>query len=85
MQILDNGPSGFYYEFKCKGCKAKLAADEDDVQVGYFGANYGGDSPSREYYAECPRCGTEHKIPFSKIPLLVRQKADDKENKGDWR
>ena len=81
MQILDEGPSNFHYEFKCKGCKAKLAATEDDVKVGYFGANYGGDTPSREYYVECPRCGTDRILERNRIPRMVQLKADETEKR----
>ena len=84
MKVLDEGPSDFYYEFTCKGCKAKLAAEADDVTTGYFGANYGGDRPTKGYYVTCPRCGTDFKLETDKIPLLVRQRADENASEGDW-
>lgn len=82
MKILDDGPAGFHHEFTCKGCQAKLAAEAADVHVGYFGANYGGDRPAREYYVECPRCGTDHVLDRNQIPAAVRQKVDNEEKDG---
>jgi len=85
VKILDEGPSDFHHKFTCKGCKAKLAAETNDVVVGYFGSNYGGDRPTREYYVECPRCGTDHKLDRNKIPMMVRQKADQKQQDGGFK
>lgn len=80
MKVLDEGPSGFYHEFTCKGCRARLAAEADDVSAKLFDANYGG----KGYYVECPRCSTEHKLDKNKIPLTVRQRADSDNLPGDW-
>lgn len=79
MKIVHERP--FSYEFTCRGCKSQLVAETEDVQVGYFGANYGGDSPEREYCVTCPICGTDHIIERSRTTPNVRANADRKEKK----
>ncbi len=79
MKITREQPFGFGFE--CRGCRSQLVAEIEDVKVGYFGANYGGDRPSREYYVECPVCGTHHIIKYSETTPKVREQADKTERK----
>ena len=74
MKIVDQKP--FSFHFKCRGCKSKLVAEIEDVKVGYFGANYGGDTPSRQYYVSCPVCGTNHILKDHELTPKVRERAD---------
>lgn len=74
MKVVDEKPFGI--EFVCQVCKSKLIAEADDVKVGYFGANYGGDSPERKYYVECAVCGTIRILKISEITPKVRERAD---------
>ena len=79
MKIIEEKP--FLKRYKCRECKSTLEADIDDVQVGYFGANYGGDTPDREYYVECPVCGDERILKDSEVTGKVRRVADAKEKR----
>ena len=79
MKVVDEKPFG--YEFECRGCKSRLVAEMDDVQVGYFGANYGGDTPDREYYVECSVCGTIRILRWNEVTPKVRAAADRKEKR----
>ena len=74
MKIVDEKPSGF--EFECRGCKSRLLAEVEDVKVGYFGANYGGDTPDREYYVTCPVCGTDRVLKYNETTPKMRQHGD---------
>lgn len=80
MKNPDGSAPKFEYKFKCtrKGCKKTFIAEADDVDVAYFGQNWGGDKRAREYYVQCPSCGTDHIIKES-LPDAVREKADAKE------
>lgn len=79
MKIVDEKPYGI--EFNCQACKSQLIAEIDDVKVGYFGANYGGDVPTRQYYVECPVCGTHRILKYSELTPKVRETADRKEKR----
>jgi hypothetical protein len=79
MKIVDEQP--FNYEFTCRGCKSQLIAEADDVLVGYFGANYGGDLPDRQYYVTCPVCETDKTLKHGDVTPRVRAMADRKEKK----
>jgi DNA-directed RNA polymerase subunit RPC12/RpoP len=74
VKITREQPFGF--EFECRGCKSQLVAEIGDVKVGYFGANYGGDSPEREYYVDCPVCGTHRILKYNEVTPKVREQAD---------
>lgn len=78
MKILDAKP--FAYLFECHKCGSQLEAEAEDVQVGYFGANYGGDRPERTYYVTCPVCGTDKTLGVDELTPAVRQLADGKES-----
>lgn len=78
MKIVDGKP--FEYQFACRACKSELIAEADDIQIGYFGPNYGGETPERRYYVTCPVCGTDHVLPFTPPPN-VRHAADRKGKK----
>jgi C4-type Zn-finger protein len=58
----------FKYEFTCLGCGAKLRAAQSDVKTGYFGANYGGDTPYKALYVTCPVCDRDHELRDVKLP-----------------
>jgi C4-type Zn-finger protein len=77
VKIVDEKPFGF--EFECSGCKSRLVAELEDVQVGYFGANYGGDRPERTYYITCPVCGTDKTLRHNEVTPKARAMADKKE------
>jgi len=77
VKIIDEKPFGF--EFECEGCKSRLNAEADDVRVGYYGANYGGDQPTRGYYVICPVCETEKRLKDTDVPPKVRTLAKLKE------
>lgn len=79
VKIVNEHPFGF--EFECRGCKSQLVAEITDVKVGYFGANYGGDSPDREYYVSCLVCGTDRILKYNETTPKVREQA----NKTDRR
>jgi|GEM_PF-3567571 len=79
MKIVQERP--FNYEFTCRSCKSQLIAEAEDVLVGYFGANYGGDRPERLYYVTCSVCGTDKTLEDGKVPPKVRAMADLKEEK----
>lgn len=79
MKVVEEKPFGV--EFECRCCKSRLLAEADDVKVGYFGANYGGDSPSREYYVTCVVCGTDKTLKHNELTPKVRELADNKEKK----
>ncbi len=74
MKIVDEKP--FNFRFQCRSCTSRLVAEIDDVKVGYFGANYGGDTPDREYYVECPVCGTTRILKYNETTPKVRERAD---------
>lgn len=79
MKIVDEKPYNF--EFECRGCRSRLAAEIGDVKVGYFGANYGGDTPERRYYVECPVCGTNRVLEWNGVTPKVREQADHTDKK----
>lgn len=83
MKILEEGPSEFYHEFTCSGCQTTYAAEAEDVRASFVSASYSDKQPEKKYYVKCPRCSTDRKIDSDKIPLLVRQKANDKAQR-DW-
>lgn len=74
MRIVNAKP--YEFEFECRDCGSKLIAEADDVKVGYFGANYGGDSPERQYYVQCPICGTQRVLHENQTTPDVRKSAD---------
>jgi predicted RNA-binding Zn-ribbon protein involved in translation (DUF1610 family) len=77
MKIIEaNSP-----RFECRSCKSILEIEPQDVAVGYFGANYGGDTPEREYYVTCPICGTDKILRSGEISPAARKAADNKENR----
>ena len=78
MKITREQPFGF--EFECRGCKSQLVAEIEDVRVGYFGGG-GDERPSREYYVECPVCGTHRVIEYNKTTPKVRAQADKTKRK----
>lgn len=53
MKVVKEQPFGF--EFECRGCKSQLVAKIGDVRIGYFGANYGGDTSDREHNETTPK------------------------------
>ncbi|HYG84455.1 MAG TPA: hypothetical protein VD907_06290 [Verrucomicrobiae bacterium] len=71
------------YEFDCTSCRSKLIAEPQDIRVGYFGANYGGDQPERSYYTECVVCGQTRRISASRLSKAARDQADARENKPE--
>jgi hypothetical protein len=79
MRVIEEKP--FNVEFECRCCKSKLQAEPEDVKIGYFGANYGGDTPDREYYVTCPVCGTDKILKHNELTPKVRELADSKEKK----
>lgn len=78
MRIIEEKP--FEIEFECRVCKSRLVAEAEDVQVGYFGANYGGDTPERGYYVTCPVCETIRQLDRDHVTPKVRALAESKEN-----
>lgn len=79
MKVVREQP--FNLEFECRSCKSQLVAESGDVQVGYFGANYGGDTPDREYYVTCPVCGTIRILKYNELNPKVRAEADKKDRR----
>lgn len=79
MKVVRVSSPGF--EFTCRKCKSVLVAEADDVLVGYFGANYGGDTPSREYYVTCAVCGTIRILKYHELTPNMRAAADKKERR----
>lgn len=80
MKVIDEKP--FNFEFECRCCHSRLAAEASDVKVGYFGANYGGDTPERGYYVDCVVCGTTRQLDYYKETTPnVRELADSKEKR----
>jgi uncharacterized protein YlaI len=77
VKIIDEKPFGF--EFECESCKSRLQAEADDVRIGYYGANYGGERPVRGFYVKCPVCETEKRLEDSDVPPKVRTLAQLKE------
>ena len=74
MKIVQGREPG--YEFTCEFCTAVLIASAEDIRVGYFGVNYGGDRPERLYYTECGVCSRIHKIPAHYLGEALRAHAD---------
>lgn len=74
MRVINEGPK-WSYTCSCRGCQSVLQADAGDIRVGWFGANYGGESPDEHFYLVCPVCGTQNLLPRSTAmpPAVVRQ------------
>lgn len=63
------GPTTWEKELKCR-CGATLIAEESDVRIGFFGPSWGGETPEKKTFVECPICG-EH-ITFDAPPRIQR-------------
>ncbi len=63
MKVITPAASEFK-RLTCNTCKAVLEIDIADVKIGYFGANYGGETPDKEQYVECPECGNNVILPW---------------------
>lgn len=74
MRIVEEKP--FEHEFECPTCKSRLVAEAGDVKFGYFGANYGGDTSTRECYVTCPVCGTDKVLDRTDVTPKVREQAE---------
>lgn len=70
MKVIENKP--WVHPFECKGCGSKLEVKVRDVRVRRMGSF---DEFETEYYATCPVCGTDHKIPNNKVTPAVSQAA----------
>lgn len=75
------GPKKYTVKKTCGGCKAELQATEDDMKVGQFGANYGGDSPDPGIYFECPVCDSDVRVPDAPDSLMERIERRDTKDK----
>jgi hypothetical protein len=40
----------------CRGCGTYLVARASDIKIGHFGANWGGEEPTKRPYFVCPSC-----------------------------
>jgi len=72
------GPVEWSGMLQCRACPAILEIHTDDVRIGFFGANYGGDSPEQKFFVECIVCGTENIVrvpPKVVAAALARQAA----------
>ena len=67
MKIVDEKP--FNFEFECRGCKSKLAAEPKDVRMSTS-------DEGREYYVTCPLCGTYREVPYQFLTPKVLAMAD---------
>ncbi len=56
----------------CGSCEAELEATEADFAVGYFGANYGGDTGEPGLYFLCPICDDTVRVSDAPQSLLNR-------------
>jgi hypothetical protein len=83
MKVIDSRP--FSFAFECRACGSKLEAEAADVKVGYFGPNWGGETPERLYYVSCVVCGTDRTLPCGKVPPLVQELADKTDPRGSKR
>lgn len=67
----------FPIRWDCKGCHSTIEADDPaDVKMGWFGANYGGESPDKELYLACPICGSSRILSWEerdRVPITRRQ------------
>lgn len=82
MKIVDEKP--FSVQFVCTGCGSTLEAEAEDVQMGHFGGNYGGDRGERRYYVTCPVCETVKFLEEDKVPPKVRNLADRASDRRRW-
>lgn len=83
MKVI-SGPTKWSTEKKCSGCKAVVSITIDDVSIGFYGANYGGDTPEEHICASCCVCGTDIRLDpaYSAPPLVLkaaRARTRDKE------
>ena len=63
-RLLDLWPR----EIICKRCESVLEVELEDISGGWFGANYGGDSPDYHIHVECPVCGNNIFISEDIVP-----------------
>lgn len=67
----------FPIRWDCRACKSTIEADDpQDVKVGWFGANWGGESKEKELYVECPVCGDSKVLDWelrARVPIARRR------------
>lgn len=82
MEVIEDNftINGWGPGFTCGGCKSVLKLSEADVEIGFFGANYGGDRPEREYCYTCVLCGKDNII-SSHIPAYIKKVVDQRVGK----
>lgn len=66
------------HTFVCRRCQAVAEAETADVRFGYFGANYGGESPQPAFYVVCPACGSNHFLADAAITPNVAKAARER-------
>lgn len=74
MEILSEKP--FSYDFECRDCGSSLRASASDLKTGMFGANYGGETPNREFYVECPVCGAHRVVDRKLVPVKTKREVE---------
>lgn len=77
VKVLKGAPV-FTVVKACPGCKAELEASEPDLKVGFFGPSWGGETPEKSLYFECPVCCTDIKVSEAPRTLLSRIEKRDK-------
>jgi hypothetical protein len=79
MVKIISGPTKWSIIKKCKCSKAELEIFTEDLKIGYFGTNYGGETPERKPYFECPICGKHNILQWIKDNIPPNWKYYDKD------
>ena len=77
MKIISQGGK-WSLKLTCKGCKAVLEAEAEDVRYGLYSENYE-DEFEGKFYVQCPNCS--RKNVKKDIPDLIAE--DIKANRSD--
>lgn len=67
MVKVTNKPPMWQHKHTCT-CGAELVAFREDLKIGGFGANWGGDTPERLPYFECPCCFKNITLNWGQVP-----------------
>ena len=78
-----NQPAKWQFKHTCS-CGAELVCYQEDLKVGSFGANYGGDTPERLPYFECPCCAKEITLSWSRVPRNLAGKNRSQLDNNDF-
>lgn len=66
----------FGLQFVCAKCSSTIEIACEDVLVGWFGANYGGETPDKKYYVCCPVCEKSRLLKYNELNDKVRRLAE---------